>query len=155
MSICNIIAHEASYRFKDLVKMVIVAMIISRNDHQFSIAVLTCSIYRIADRDRLVFISVYDEHRPFVFSDSFKAILPLSPAVMITEGARTGNALRFRFDPDHIPDYLPVADGMRVNGNYIRAAQMLDVDEAIRKYKGPVLIVMHTIRNEYIFLYLL
>ncbi|MBQ3291567.1 MAG: alpha/beta fold hydrolase [Mogibacterium sp.] len=73
--------------------------------------------------------------------DTFKAILPLSPAVMITEGARTGNALRFRFDPDHIPDYLPVADGMRVNGNYIRAAQMLDVDEAIRKYKGPVLIV--------------
>ena len=73
--------------------------------------------------------------------DIFKAALPLSPAVMITEGARKGQALRGSFDPDRIPDEIWVNDEKKVKGGYIRAAQMLDVDWAISHYKKPVLIV--------------
>lgn len=71
----------------------------------------------------------------------FRAAIPLSPAVMITEGARKGVALRGTFDPDHIPDELQVDDVKKVRGDYIRAAQMLDTDWAISHYKNPVLIV--------------
>ena len=73
--------------------------------------------------------------------DVFKAAIPLSPAVMITEGARKGVALRGSFDPDHVPDEMRVNDEKKVKGGYIRAAQMLDVDWAISHYKKPVLIV--------------
>ena len=76
--------------------------------------------------------------------DAFKAVLPLSPANMIPEGARKGNILSLSFDPDHIPDYLTGDDwyyGIRLNGNYARAAQTLHVEEAILRYKGPVLLV--------------
>ena len=73
--------------------------------------------------------------------DIFRAAIPLSPAVMITEGARNGFSLRESFDPCHIPDELRVDSERTVTGDYIRAAQMLDVDYAINQYKGPVLIV--------------
>ncbi|MBE6019942.1 MAG: alpha/beta fold hydrolase [Clostridiales bacterium] len=73
--------------------------------------------------------------------DIFRAAIPLSPAVMITEGARSGRILTGSFDPDHVPDEMWANSEQKVNGNYIRAAQMLDVDWAISHYKNPVLIV--------------
>ena len=73
--------------------------------------------------------------------DVFKAALPLSPAVMITEGARRGVALRDSFDPFRVPDEIRVSGDRIVKSRYIRAAQMLDTDWAISHYKKPVLIV--------------
>lgn len=73
--------------------------------------------------------------------EDFRAIMPLSPATFITEGARAGREFGYEFDPDRIPDELPVNDEQTVDGNYVRAAQLLDIDYAIEKYKGPVLIV--------------
>ena len=73
--------------------------------------------------------------------DVFKAAIPLSPGVMITEGARNGTALRGSFDPENIPETIMVNDEKHVKGSYLRAAQMLDVDWAIGHYKNPVLIV--------------
>lgn len=76
--------------------------------------------------------------------DVFRAALPLSPATMLTQGSRSGNHFRITFDPSHIPAEINVNPEMKVSGNYIRAAQMLDVDWAISQYKGPVLIVHGT-----------
>ena len=76
--------------------------------------------------------------------DSFQAIIPLSPANQILEGALRGEILGLSFDPDHIPELLTSEnwyDGIRLNGNYARAAQTLHVEEAIKKYHGPVLLV--------------
>lgn len=73
--------------------------------------------------------------------DVFKAILPLSPGVMITEGARKGEILGAKFDPKHLPDSFVMGAGMSISGNYVRAAQMLDLDWAIKQYTGPVFIV--------------
>lgn len=72
--------------------------------------------------------------------DDFKAIIPLSPAWMIPDGARQGTLLGQGFDPEHIPDMLE-AGPLRLNGNYIRVAQTIHVEDEIQRYTGPVLIV--------------
>lgn len=71
----------------------------------------------------------------------FKAILPLSPACSIPEGARCGNFLGTVFDPDHIPELLPLKNGRKIGRNYILAAQKTDLEKAIEQYKGPVLLI--------------
>ncbi|MBR2257871.1 MAG: alpha/beta fold hydrolase [Blautia sp.] len=76
--------------------------------------------------------------------DVLKALIPLSPANMIPEYARQGNVLHAQFDPENIPDTLTVlrqGEPAEMDGNYIRVAQSIHVEEAIRQYKGPVLIV--------------
>jgi pimeloyl-ACP methyl ester carboxylesterase len=76
--------------------------------------------------------------------DRLKAILPLSPASMIPEIARHGEILGVPFDPDHIPAEVEAGKGLTLRENYIRVAQLIDVDLAIARYKGPVLIVHGT-----------
>lgn len=73
--------------------------------------------------------------------DRLKAILPLSPAIVILDGAKQGNMLGAAFDPNDIPDEIHMPNGRVLGGNYFRAAQMLPVEEAIRRYDRPVLIV--------------
>lgn len=72
--------------------------------------------------------------------DDYKAIIPLAPALVILEGARSGSMLGMEFDPDHILDRYEF-DGRQLNGNYFRCAQLLHAEDAIEKYDGPVLIV--------------
>ena len=72
--------------------------------------------------------------------DDFKAIMPLSPAWMIPDGARAGNMLGIPYDPKHIPDEL--SNGMlRLSGNYIRVAQTIHPEDEIARYDGPVLLI--------------
>ncbi len=73
--------------------------------------------------------------------DVIRGLIALSPAVSIPEGARSGMLLGMPFDPEHIPDEVPVKDGFVLGGNYIRAAQTIHVEDAIEKYRGPVLLV--------------
>ena len=73
--------------------------------------------------------------------DVLKALIPLSPAICIIDGAKSGDMLGITFDPDHVPDRLPAEDHGYLGGNYVRTAQLLPLDEAIRKYTGPVLII--------------
>ena len=47
------------------------------------------------------------------------------------------------FDSDHIPDMLDFF-GARLNGNYLRTAQMIHVEDFIKKYRKPVLLVHGT-----------
>ena len=84
--------------------------------------------------------------------DRLKAILPLSPALKIPVDARSGNVLGMPFDPDRIPEQVEDGEGLVLGGNYIRIAQMIDAEAAIRRYKGPVLIndpraVLHRCRR--------
>ena len=73
--------------------------------------------------------------------DVVKGLIPLSPAVMIPQIAREGELLGQQFDPEHIPDELLSWDGRALSGNYIRVAQTIRVEDAVERYKGPVLIV--------------
>lgn len=73
--------------------------------------------------------------------DVLKGIMPLSPAWMIPEAARSGELLGLQFDPDHVPDTLLAWEGRELDGNYCRIAQTIRVEDAIDRYPGPVLIV--------------
>ena len=73
-------------------------------------------------------------------ADDLKALIPLSPAWMIPDGARQGNLLGQSFDPLHVPAYLE-ADDRRLGGNYILVAQTIHVEDEIERFHGPVLIV--------------
>ncbi len=73
--------------------------------------------------------------------DIVKAIMLLSPAVMIPEIARTGELLGLKFDPENIPDEMEAWDGRKLNGNYVRVAQTIKIEDFVEKYQKPVLIV--------------
>ena len=73
--------------------------------------------------------------------DRLKAIIPLSPATIIKEGALKGDMLGAQFDPLNIPDTVEFPDGKLLDSAYFRTAQLLPIDEAAARFKGPVLIV--------------
>ena len=72
--------------------------------------------------------------------DVFKALLPLSPALIIPDDARRGSMLGVTFDPKHIPEKI-TSDNWELSGDYIRVAQTLHVEDEIVRYEGPVLII--------------
>ena len=73
--------------------------------------------------------------------DIVKAIIPLSPAYVIIKGAKEGELLGQPFDPINIPNELNSWDGLTLSGDYIRVAQSFDLEAAMRKYSGKVLLV--------------
>ena len=73
--------------------------------------------------------------------DRIRGLILRAPAFMIPVGARTGLLLGEKYDPDHIPDSIPLIKGMTLNGNYIRVAQMIHAEDAIDRFRGPVLIL--------------
>ena len=54
--------------------------------------------------------------------DVVSGLIALSPGANIPEDSRRGVLLGFPFDPDRIPDEIPVKDGLFLSGNYIRVA---------------------------------
>lgn len=74
-------------------------------------------------------------------ADRIAGMILRAPAFMIPECARKGNLLGFSFDPDRVPDRVKVIKGLELEGNYIRVAQTIHADEAIARFKGPVLIL--------------
>ena len=73
--------------------------------------------------------------------DVIRGIMPLSPAITIVRDAGRGRALGADFDPEHIPDEVVFPNGRVLGGNYFRVAQTIDIDAAIDRYGGPVLLV--------------
>ena len=76
--------------------------------------------------------------------EQIKGIIELAPAAMIPEFARNGNLLGYDFDPDDMPEELEVRPGKFLGDDYVRVAQMIHIEDAIDRYKGPVLIVQGT-----------
>ena len=74
-------------------------------------------------------------------ADRIRGLILRAPAFMIPQGAREGNLLGQPFDPKHIPDELPVIKGLTLEGNYIRVAQTIHVEDAADRYLHPVLIL--------------
>ena len=73
--------------------------------------------------------------------DLIRGLIPMSPALMIPDGARKGFLLGETFDPVHIPDFLVSWDGRKLKGNYIRVAQTIYPERAMERYQGPVLLI--------------
>ena len=76
--------------------------------------------------------------------DWIRGLVLRAPAFMIPQCAREGLLLGRQFDPYHIPDSVPVIKGLILDGNYIRVAQTIHVENAADRYQGPVLILHGT-----------
>ena len=77
-----------------------------------------------------------------MMQDRLKALMLLSPAVNIWENAKKGRLFENQFDPENLPETLPCGTGL--SGNYLRAAAMLPVEEAIERFRKPVCIIHGT-----------
>lgn len=73
--------------------------------------------------------------------DRLKAIVPLAPAIVIWDGARKGMMFGAKLEDGRIPDEVTMPNGRTFGSNYFRTARLLPVEEAIRCYDKPVLIV--------------
>ncbi len=76
--------------------------------------------------------------------DLIKGLILRAPAFMIPQCAREGNLLGRHFDPEHVPDEIRVTGDLTLKGSYLRVAQTVHADEAVCRYKGPVLILHGT-----------
>lgn len=71
----------------------------------------------------------------------YRALILLSPALNIPEDARRGIFLHdFRFTPGQFPKSFAFSD-RKLNGSYLADAAKIHVEEALREYPGPTLIV--------------
>ncbi len=75
--------------------------------------------------------------------DRVKGLILRAPAFMIPRCAREGNMLGRRFDPACVPDEIEISavKGVTLEGNYIRVAQTIHVEDAMDRFSGPVLIL--------------
>lgn len=74
-------------------------------------------------------------------ADRFKAIVPLSPAINIWEDAKKGSVLGVSYSQNPIPDTVQFEDDKLLDGQYFRVAPFLPVEETIKAFHGPVLVV--------------
>ena len=79
-----------------------------------------------------------------LMADRIKALIPMAPAMMIPEAARTGEILRGMGDLEHLPESYKVFGTHPISTNYMRAARVLPVRECIDMYRGPVCIIHGT-----------
>lgn len=73
--------------------------------------------------------------------DLIHGMILRAPAFLIPRCAREGSMLGVRFDPAQVPDAIPVIKGLTLDGDYLRVAQMIHVEDAIDRFPGPVLLL--------------
>ena len=73
--------------------------------------------------------------------DRIRGLILRAPAFMIPQSAREGNMLGRPFDPDRIPNVIGTIKELELDGDYIRVAQMIHVEDAVDRFRGPVLIL--------------
>ena len=74
-------------------------------------------------------------------TDRIRGLILRAPAFMIPQCARDGNLLGQRIDPELVPDSLPTIKGLTLDGNYVRVAQTIRVEDAADRFGNPVLIL--------------
>ena len=76
-------------------------------------------------------------------TNDIKAIVLMAPAFILHDGALEGNILGGKFNPNNLPETLPISWGV-LGKEYLRTAQQLDIYGAIQQYGGPLCIVHGT-----------
>ena len=76
--------------------------------------------------------------------EEIERLMLFYPAFCIPEDSYSGQMVMFKFDPNNIPDQIKGIGRAKLNGDYVRQAQHLDILATAVKYKGPVLIVHGT-----------
>ena len=71
---------------------------------------------------------------------SIQRIILLAPAFSIDKDIKNGHFFCNRFDPNNLPEFIPVFDG-KIYKKYLFDALNLDVDKNVKGYKGKVDII--------------
>lgn len=75
------------------------------------------------------------------YHDRIDKLVLLAPAATLKDDALKGDTQGYTYDPEHIPDELPIKKGLTLGGFYLRTAQTLPIYEVASKYTGPVQLV--------------
>lgn len=74
-------------------------------------------------------------------TEKIKSVVLMAPASVLRELARKGDLFGTKFDPENIPEYIELFNGLRVGRAYLEDAKKLPIYEISAQYQGPVLIV--------------
>lgn len=77
-------------------------------------------------------------------TDNVKAIVLMTPAAVLHDYAVNGGIFGVTFDPDNLPEYVPLSDKIKIGRQYMETTQKLDMYAPAEQYTGPVLIVHGT-----------
>lgn len=70
-----------------------------------------------------------------------KALALMSPAPELKEDVAKGNLFGVTFDPKNPPQFITLANGLKVGHDYLQTTQQIPVYEESAKYTGPVLVL--------------
>lgn len=80
-----------------------------------------------------------------LYPDLIKKLVLMAPAASLKDDALKGNTQGARYNPDHVPDLIPLVGnkmGKKLGGFYIRTAQVLPIYEISQRFHGPVSIIV-------------
>lgn len=75
------------------------------------------------------------------YHEKIDKLVLMAPAATLKDDALKGNTQGFTYDPENIPDELPIKKGLTLGGFYLRTAQTMPIYEVARQYQGPVCLV--------------
>ena len=78
------------------------------------------------------------------YHDKIDKLVLLAPAATLKDDALKGDTQGYTYDPNNIPDELPIKKGLTLGGFYLRTAQTLPIYEVAKEYRGPVCLIHGT-----------
>lgn len=75
------------------------------------------------------------------YHDKIAKVVLMAPAATLKDDALKGSTQGYTYDPQNIPDELPIKKGLTLGGFYLRTAQTLPIYEVASQYTGPVCLI--------------
>jgi len=75
------------------------------------------------------------------YHDKVDKLALLAPAATLKDDALKGSTQGYTYDPQNIPDTLPIKKHLTLGGFYLRTAQTLPIYEVAKEYQGPVCLI--------------
>lgn len=75
------------------------------------------------------------------YHDKIAKVVLMAPAATLKDDALKGSTQGYTYDPQNIPDELPIKKGLTLGGFYLRTAQTLPIYEVASQYHGPVCLI--------------
>ena len=73
--------------------------------------------------------------------NEIKTLVLMAPACELKDNTLKGDLFGVKYDPQNIPDFIILSNGLKVGKSFLQTSQTLPIYEISSKYTGPVLIV--------------
>ena len=74
-------------------------------------------------------------------TDKIKTLVLMAPAGELKNDTLKGDLFGVKYDPQNIPEYIVLSNGLKVGKPFLQTSQTLPIYETSKKYTGPVLII--------------